>query len=148
MAESHIVSGLVAKHSELAGLIRHHQNEINRIAADLNHLDATLKLFAPDMDLRRLRAKHIRKSNMGGFKYFKPGESHLLILDILREAGQPRLTTEIISRVIEKKELEDTRAVRETLLRTITGSLRRLEQREIVQGTANGKGRALSWELA
>ncbi len=51
MAEYHIVFGLVAKHSELAGLIIFHRAEMARVAADLKNLDATLKLFAPEMDL-------------------------------------------------------------------------------------------------
>lgn len=66
MAEPHIVSGLVAKHSELAGLIQFHYAEIERVAADLKHLDATLKLFAPEIDLRTLGSKRVRKSGMGG----------------------------------------------------------------------------------
>jgi hypothetical protein len=46
MSESHVVSGLVAKRSELAGLIDHHQKEIDRLTGDLVHLDAAIKLFS------------------------------------------------------------------------------------------------------
>ena len=45
MLEDHIVSGLVAKRAEMAGLIDHHQKQVARLAADMHHLDATLKLF-------------------------------------------------------------------------------------------------------
>jgi hypothetical protein len=54
MAESHVVSGLVAKRSELAGLVQHYQSEISRLTGDLHHLDAAIKLFAPEFDLRTL----------------------------------------------------------------------------------------------
>ena len=70
MAESHVISGLVAKRSELAGLIEHHQKAIDRIAADLSHVDATIKLFSPQTDLRTLRPKEYRERN----RYFKPRE--------------------------------------------------------------------------
>lgn len=148
MAESHVVSALTAKRSELAGMIQYHRTEIERVAADLKHLDATLKIFAPEIDLRRIGAKCIRKSSMGGFKFFKSGESHLLILDLLREAGRPLFTADILDQIIERKALDDNSETRITLQRTISGSLRRLEQRGLVQHAGHGKGRALAWEIA
>ena len=58
MAESHVVSGLVAKHAELAGLIQFHRIEIERVASDLKHLNATLKLFDPEIDLCAVSAQN------------------------------------------------------------------------------------------
>lgn len=52
MAEPHVVNALVAKRAEMAGLIALHQKQISRLTVDLSHVDATLKLFAPEMDLR------------------------------------------------------------------------------------------------
>ena len=80
MAESHVVSGLVAKRSEMAGLIQHYQSEIARVSGDLRHLDATIKLFAPEFDLRTVRAKEHRERN----QYFRQGERPRMVLDILR----------------------------------------------------------------
>ena len=45
MAESHVVADLITKRAELAGVIEHQQKEIGRLADDLAHLDATLKLL-------------------------------------------------------------------------------------------------------
>ena len=45
MAESHVVADLITKRAELAGLIEHQQKEMARLADDLAHLDATLKLL-------------------------------------------------------------------------------------------------------
>lgn len=144
---SHVVSALTAMHAEMAGQIEHHQQEIRRIGADLVHVAATLKLVAPAMDLRSIGVKRIRQSSMGGFKFFKPGESQRIILDNLRETGRPMLTAEFIGNVIERKKLDDTPEVRATLMRTITGSLRRMAQRGLVRGEESGKGRALAWTL-
>ena len=44
MAESHVVSGLLAKRAELAGLVEHHRAELERLAWQLGHL-ATVKGF-------------------------------------------------------------------------------------------------------
>jgi hypothetical protein len=57
MAESHVVAALISKRAELAGLIEHQQKEMGRLADDLAHLDATLRLFSPEIDLRTIRAK-------------------------------------------------------------------------------------------
>jgi len=93
MAESHIVSGLISKHTELAGLIQFHRTAIEHIATDLQHVDATLKLFAPEFDLRSLGTRRVRKASIdSGFKRFKSKESHTLALDQLRVATAP-LTT-------------------------------------------------------
>ena len=70
MSESHVVSGLVEKRSELAGQIQHHQTLIQRLAADLGPLDATIKLFAPEIDLRTVRARAHRERD----QYFVVGE--------------------------------------------------------------------------
>lgn len=102
MAESHVISALVDKRSELAGLIRHYQEEINRLTGDLQHVDATIKLFKPDFDLRTIPAKAHRERN----QYFKPGELGRLILDILRTAQEPMTSRQIACAVLDAKSLE------------------------------------------
>jgi len=51
MADSHVVTGLVDKRREIAGVIDRHRQEMARLADDLAHLEATIKLFAPDPTL-------------------------------------------------------------------------------------------------
>lgn len=98
MAESHVVSGLVSKRAELAGLVQHYQVEIGRLTGDLNHIDATIKLFAPEFDLRTLRAKEHRERN----QYFKPGECSRVALDILRESGGALTSRQIVDAVLKR----------------------------------------------
>lgn len=102
MAESHVISALVDKRSELAGLIQHYQQEINRISGDLGHIDAAIKLFNPEYDLRTISAKAHRERN----QYFKPGELGRLILDILRNASEPMTSRQIACSVLDAKSLE------------------------------------------
>ena len=132
MAESHVVSGLVAKHAELAGLIQFHRAEIKRVASDLQHLDATLKLFAPETDLRSLGSKRVNSSRVSGFKGFDAHESHTWVLNQLREAGEPLTTVIMAEQIIIAKGLDDTRALRTSIQRMLTGTLRRLEKRGLV----------------
>ena len=47
MADSHVVTGLVDKCREVAGVVDHHRQEMARLADALAHLDATIKLCTP-----------------------------------------------------------------------------------------------------
>jgi len=51
MAESNVLSGLVAKRGELAGEVEHYRRELQRLAEALGHVDATIRLFDPSYEL-------------------------------------------------------------------------------------------------
>lgn len=103
MAELHVVSGLVAKRSEVSGLISHYQHEIARLQGDMQHLDATIKLFDPEYDLRTIRAKQVRQHS----RMFANGECHRLMLEALREMGGQGSTGEIAQRIHARKGFEE-----------------------------------------
>ncbi len=149
MAESHVVSGLVAKHSELAGIIHFYRAEIERVAADLKHLAATIKLFSPEIDLRSLGAKRVTISSpsVGGFKYFKSKESHTLVLDQLRVATEPLSAPMICATIMADRGMEDTKELRISIQRTLTGTLRRLEKRGLVK-EVDRSGLKIFWQIA
>ena len=142
MAESHVVSGLIAKRSEMAGLIEHHQKAIARLAADLTHVDATIKLFSPEVDLRTVRAKTHRARN----QYFKPGECQRLILEIYRDAaGQELSSRQVAEQMVLRKGFENTSDMIEQMQKNAVAVLRRLEGKLFQLG--NGIGRAQTWAL-
>jgi hypothetical protein len=85
MAESHAVSGLAAKRSELTGQIAHYQGLIKRLATDVTHLDAAIKILSPDFDLRTVRAKEYRKRS----SIFCHGDALVQVLDVMRESDAP-----------------------------------------------------------
>lgn len=148
MAESHVVSGLVAKRSELSGLAQHYQSEIKRIAADLEHIDGAIKLFAPDFDLRTVKAVAVRKLN----PWFGHGETPRMILDELRIANAPLSTRQIGENMIAKTG-KTVSASQEWngVLKLILVSLRILETKGQVRmtGRVAGAGNTpILWELA
>lgn len=144
MAETHVVSGLVEKRSELAGLVAHHQQQINRLSGDMKHLDATLKLFAPEMDLRTLRPKEHRKRN----SYFKHGECQRLVLDAFREAQGAALSSrQIGERLVQRKGLPNTPEMVEQMQKNAHAAATRLEDAgTLVSAGKNGACRA--WQVA
>lgn len=143
MSESHVVSGLVAKRSEMAGLIQHFQSEITRIAGDLRHLDATIKLFAPEIDLRSVRAKEHRERN----HYFKQGECPRMVLDILRENQGVMTSRQIAEAMILRKGLESSVALIEQLQKNALLTVKKLESKGmLIQGALDGAAR--TWGIA
>ena len=142
MAESHVVSGLIAKRSEMAGLIEHHQKAIARLAADLTHVDATIKLFSPEVDLRTVRAKTHRVRN----QYFKPGECQRLILEIYRDAAGKELSSrQVAEQMVLRKGFENTSDMVEQMQKNAVAVLRRLEGKLFQLG--NKIGNAQTWAL-
>ena len=145
-AGSHVVSGLIAKRAEIAGLIEYHLQEAKRIGADLQHLDATIRLFAPDYDMRSVRAKQYRRKN----SHFKPGECGRLILDVLRECVAPVSTEAVALSVMSKKRLSvhDDELLRFTK-KAVINALGPLARRGLVVAVGLAPdGLTKTWELA
>jgi hypothetical protein len=85
MAESHVVSALVSKRAEIAGLITRTEQQLGQFRADLVHLDAALRLFAPELEPKTIPAKRIRQADL----WFEHGELPKRVLDALRRAQEP-----------------------------------------------------------
>jgi len=142
MAESHIITGLVAKRSELAGLAKHYQTEISRITGDLNHIDATIKLFSPEFDLRTVRTKEHRKRN----QYFKSGECPRMTLDILRESSEALTSRQIAEDMLRRKGLEPSVERIDQLQKSALNVLKRLEDKGLVMQDTQ-KGISHTWKI-
>ena len=149
MAESHVVSGLVAKRAELAGQIQHYQTMIQRLTADLGHIDAAILLFDPEFDLRRVRGKAQRERS----QYFVAGEGSKLALDVLRMANGEAVCTRQVavgmlqSRGIAPESIETWKP----LLKGALATLKRLEKKGLVvmAGLVPGIGKsAMTWRVA
>ena len=92
MAESHIISALKSKRAELMGIIDYHEKHIRTVIESINHIDSTLKMFDPNIELNTIKPKQYRKYN----KLFRQGELSKLILEVFRDLPNP-LTCEQIS---------------------------------------------------
>jgi hypothetical protein len=128
----------------MAGLIEQHRKEMGRLATDLAHLDATLKLFSPEIDLRTLRAKEHRKRN----RFFRPGECQRMVLDIFREAQGAALSSRQIGEALAARQgLESTPVMIEQMRKNAIAVVHRLER----TGTlipAGRDGHGATWSVA
>lgn len=148
MAESHVVSALVAKRAELTGRIENFQSQIRQLSMDVDHLDATLQLFDPDYDVLGIKPKGIRSSN----PWFSKGEISRLSLDALRTASAPLSTCDIADVLIARKGIviEGTKE-RDRLIKSLLWSLQQLRKRGTVKMVGRIKGAGggpMLWQLA
>lgn len=136
MAESHIVSGLVAKRAEITGQTEAHQAELSRLQSSVTHLDYTIKLFAPDYDLRTIGGKRTNVRN----QHLEHGEVQRYTLDILRTADSPMSSREIVDVLLERKGIAPTATITARVQKNVLGVLHRMEKRGIVLASKAGDG--------
>jgi hypothetical protein len=122
MAEPHVVAGLKDKRSELSGIIADLERRINQHRADLLHVDAVLRLFAPDIEPETIRPKTVRRRN----EWFRPGELARMVLDILRLAPAPLSIKDITVQVMQRRQIDphDARTA-ERLRKLVNNALKR-----------------------
>ena len=94
----YVLSGLVKRRAELAGEADALRARLADITADLGHLDAVIRLFDPDHDIAAIRPKTPRGPDTAG-----RGERGRLVLDVLREAGEPIPAVDVVRRMLAKQ---------------------------------------------
>ncbi|MBV8496283.1 MAG: hypothetical protein JO361_05825 [Gammaproteobacteria bacterium] len=90
------MSALVSKRAEIAGMIARTQQQLGQFRADLAHVDATIRLFAPAMKPETIPAKRICQSDL----LFERGELSRRVLDALRRAGAPIRAPDLVRAVM------------------------------------------------
>lgn len=131
MGDTYVISGLTSKRAEVSGIIADLEKRIVQHRADLVHIDAVLRLYAPEVEPESIAPKAVRKRN----DWFGPGECTRLAYDVLRTAGEPLPTRTITERLMKAKGLDHTDArTRELVQRTICGALNRASEAERIDG--------------
>jgi hypothetical protein len=125
MAELHVMHALRNKRAELAGTVIQLEQQLVRQRADLTHIDATMRLFDPDIQPNEIHPKQRR----GHSAWFRHGECLRLIYDELRDASQPMTTRELTERIMRIKAIPvDDNRCRELMTKTLLGSLNRAKE--------------------
>ena len=125
MVEPHVINALRDKRGELAGMVNQLERQLALHRASLTHLDATMRLFDPDIRPQEIHARQQRARSA----WFQSGECLRLIYDVLRNAAQPVTTRELAERIMRVKAMAaaDERQ-RDLVQNTILGSLNRAKQ--------------------
>jgi hypothetical protein len=114
-----VVSGLIEKRRELAGVIDQMQRQLDQRRADLTHIDGVLRILAADLDPETIRPKRAYRRN----RYFARNELSRLCLGALRTAAGELLSTDdIAARVIAAKGFDAADGILRTAIRDQVGS--------------------------
>lgn len=79
MAESHVISALVSKHSELQGNIKYYQDIISKLKSELETIDKAIAIFYHSYKTTFIQAKRVTNA-----PYFARGELTKKIIELLK----------------------------------------------------------------
>lgn len=127
MAESHIISGLIKKRSEIAGQVKYYEKLITNLKSQLLHIDNTIHIFDNSYNLGSIKSKKYTRN-----RYFAKGESLKLILDTLRNSNTPLKTDEITKIIANKKGLELSNKDFINFQRTIVNGLNNCKKKGLI----------------
>jgi hypothetical protein len=142
-SRDHVVSGLIEKRRQLAGVIDKLQRQLDQYRADLTHIDGALRVLATDLDPEMIRPKRLYRRN----RYFARNELSRLCLGVLRTAAGELLSTDdIAGRVISAKAFDAGDAILRAAIREQVGStVKRLHRGGAIDNV--GAGRASKWKV-
>ena len=131
MGELQVIGGLQDKRSELVGLVGRLEQQLADHRVSLTHLDATLRLFDPNLLLQDSDPQQRERVS-----WFRPGECLRAIYDVLREAPQPLTTRDVAKRVMAAKDMtvadERTQAlIQKTILASLSRAKNTIERLEV-----------------
>jgi hypothetical protein len=128
----------------MAALIEGMQAALSQTIADIQHIDAAIRVFRPDIDLADLPEK-LAPAPFTGFR----GEIQRFLLDELRKANHPLSTFDLADRVMAKRGLDPADLVVRKLIRHRTGyALAKLRNKGKVASKRAHRSAPLEWELA
>src|SRR3954470_24960100 len=119
-----VLSGLIRKRQEIEAELDTAQARVRQLVLDIDALDATIRLFAPDIDLSIVKVRPTPRRHEA-----HRGDTSRLILALLREAGEPLSHREITVRVMQHRGLNVAdKALALTMRTRIGASLRGMRE--------------------
>lgn len=142
MVTTHAITALRDKRGELAGQIDALQDQLRQAFIDMDHIDATLRMFVPDIELDEIKPKPLPPRH----RAFK-GQVTRAILAMLRKEG-PMDAKAITLRLMAERELNvNDSGLQKAMHKRIGAALRNLRERTLVSSWS-GSGGLLVWSLA
>lgn len=141
MTHPHAVSALVTLRATIAGQIDALQDQLREAMISIDHVDATLRMFAPDMDLDEIRPKPLPPRH-----YAFKGQVTRAILAMLRSDGAMDAKAITIRLMAERELNPNDKALAKAMQKRIGAALRNLRERQLVT-SSQGHGGLLLWSL-
>lgn len=133
---------LVRLHADIGGKILENKKQAVRLATDMMHVEAVIRMFDPAYDVRRIAVKRRQSRN----PWFKRGTMFRAAMDVLKAAETPLTTREIAERVLAGRGVMEPTLAQ---IRTTAAPFRQLlRNREGDSVRRVGEGMPARWGLA
>jgi len=136
------LDALKRKRAEMTGEIALCHARLQQLSTDLEHLDATLRLFAPDFVQESVLPKVFTPPK----SWSKRGEMSRAVLSILRVAKGPLSTREIAAMIVDQRGLENDAGILNIMTRRVGHVLRDKRETGLVRSIEE-TGLWLQWEI-
>lgn len=140
----HVVTGLIAKRAEIAGRIENLQGQLKAAVVDLDHVEASIRIFDPEIDMEAIGARRVPPAHHA----FR-GEVSRIILEALRKTTVPLSTSDLTERVMKERGLDLNDApLRRTMGRRVGACLNHWRRVRGAVKSIPGPGQVLNWEIS
>lgn len=142
MENEHALNALLRKRAELTGLFEHHQAKARQLMIDIDSLDQTIRMFAPDIDLEDVKPKPLPPRH-AAYK----GEVARIVLGTLRDAKRACSTQELTMHVMAERGMNtaDKRLVK-TVTKRVAACLRHHRNKGLLR-SSKGLGSRQTWNI-
>jgi hypothetical protein len=143
VTDTHVVSALKEKRIQVASLIESLQGQIRQATIDLDHVEASLRLFDPDVDLAALSPRKVAQ-----VLYDTKGDTGRVILETLRTSMRPLTTAQVCEAVMKARGLDtNDRGLCRLMMKRTTANLKHWQAKRGLIRSMPGVGQQLLWEV-
>lgn len=140
--QPNVLNALVRKRAEIAGQIEYNQLSLRHLIAELDHIDAAIRIFNPAIDIGAIRSKPVPPRH-AAFK----GEVTRVVFDMLRDASGPLTSRDIALSLMEQRGLNpNDRGLSVIMVKRICACLRVQKQKGLVRNAVS-LGNLQGWEV-
>ncbi len=136
---SYTLTELFDKRNELAGLIVQAEKRAKELRADLEHIEAAIRILRPGIELPKIVAKRVEYRP----RYFKRGQLTRLCLDFIRERTEPFTVEDLMPLAVGDRQL--TQAERASVKTAVHQALHKIAKRGTIERVA-AEGRLVRWK--
>ena len=108
MAQSHVISALIEKHSELQGEIRYYQDLLQELKINLDAITKSIRVFDPSFDTRQIKIKLHRKN------YFGLGKLMRNVIQKVKDSGKVT-RQQVVDKIKEQHDAIDINYIKTTV---------------------------------
>lgn len=136
------LDALKRKRAEITGEIARCHALLTKLSDDLEHLDGTIRLFAPDFVAESILPKVFTPPK----SWSKRGEMSRAVLSILRVAKGPQTAREIAAQIVAQRGLEHDPGILNVMTRRVGHVLRDKREKGLIRSLEE-TGLWLQWEI-